>query len=61
MAVLEASSPVPVSERARRRPLVLGSPMATAGLLIVAVILLAGILAPLLAPYAPDAAAAPPP
>lgn len=55
MAVLEASSPVPVSERARRRPLVLGSPMATAGLLIVAVILLAGILAPLLAPYAPNA------
>lgn len=55
MAVLEASSPVPVAERVRRRPLALGSPMATAGLLIVAVILLAGILAPLLAPYAPNA------
>ena len=55
MAVLEASTPVPAGERVRRRPLVLGSPMATAGLLIVAVILLAGILAPLLAPYAPNA------
>jgi len=55
MAVIEASSPVPVGERVRRSPLVLGSPMATAGVAIVAVILLAGILAPLLAPYAPNA------
>jgi peptide/nickel transport system permease protein len=54
-AVVEASSPVQVSDRIRRRPLALGSPMATAGVAIVVMILLAGILAPWLAPFAPNA------
>ena len=54
-AVVEASSPVQVADRIRRRPLALGSPMATAGVAIVMVILLAGVLAPWLAPFAPNA------
>lgn len=54
MAVAQTVPSVPARERIRRRLVLLDSPMATVGLVMVALLLLAGLLAPLVAPYAPD-------
>jgi peptide/nickel transport system permease protein len=43
------------AQRLRRRPVLFGSPMATVGLAILGVLLMAGLLAPLIAPHAPNA------
>lgn len=58
MAAIEAAVAVPRTARASRKPLILGSVTATVGVALVAVILLAGILAPLIAPSSPDAQSA---
>lgn len=54
MVAAESVAGVQLTVRVRRRPVLYGSPMATAGLVILAVLLLAGLLAPLIAPYAPN-------
>lgn len=55
MVAAESVAGVQLTVRVRRRPVLYGSPMATAGLVILAVLLLAGLLAPLIAPYVPNA------
>lgn len=54
MTVTQALSLVRARGWTRRRHLVLGSPMATAGVVILALLLFAGLFAPLLAPHAPN-------
>lgn len=54
MVAAESVAGVQLTVRVRRRPVLYGSPMATAGLVILAALLLAGLLAPLIAPYAPN-------
>lgn len=55
MVAAESVAGVQLTVRVRRRPVLYGSPMATAGLVILAALLLAGLLAPLIAPYVPNA------
>jgi peptide/nickel transport system permease protein len=54
MVAAQQVAGVQLMVRLRRRPVLYGSPMATAGLVILAVLLLAGLLAPLIAPYSPN-------
>ena len=54
MVAAQQVAEVQLTARVRRLRVLFGSPMATAGLVILAVLLLAGLLAPLIAPYAPD-------
>ena len=55
MAAAQPVAGAQLTVRLRRRPALFGSPMATVGLALLAVLLLAGLLAPLIAPHAPNA------